>query len=89
MATFITLYSVEAGVEPAVVTVVTTELSAITGLQVVRSRQNVTKETPRVEVLLTVGEQTGSKRLVSATDTPAHEWLARQRHQSQRFDGCG
>ena len=76
MATLLTLYSVEAGVEPAVVTVVTTELAAVTGLQVIRSRQDVAKTTPRVEVQLTVGNFTMS-RYPRRTDIPLNEWFAR------------
>lgn len=76
MATLLTLYSVEAGVEPAVVTVVTTELAAVTGLQVIRSRQDVDKTTPRVEVQLTVGGFTMS-RWSRRTDIPFNEWHAR------------
>ena len=76
MATLLTLYSVEAGVEPAVVTVVTTELAAVTGLQVIRSRQDVNKDTPRVEVQLTVGAFTMS-RFARRSDIPFNEWNAR------------
>ncbi len=76
MATLLTLYSVEAGVEPVVVTVVSTELAAVTGLQVIRSRQDVDKTTPRVEVQLTVGGFTMS-RYPRRADIPFNEWNAR------------
>jgi len=76
MATLLTIYSVEASVEPAVVTVVTTELAAVTGLQVVRSRQDVAKDTPRVEVLLTLGGVTMG-RFAGRSDIPLDEWFAR------------
>ena len=74
MATLLALYSVEASVEPAVVTVVTTELAAVTGLQVCRSRQDVSKVTPRVEVLLTLGAKTGGRRASSGA-MELMEWL--------------
>ncbi len=77
MATLLTLYSVEAGVEPAVKTVVTTELAAVTGLQVVRSREDAAKDTPRVEVQLTVGAFTGSRSPRGGASAPLCEWFAR------------
>ncbi len=75
MATELALYSVEAGCEPAIVTVLTAELSGVTGLQIVRTRQNVQKQTPRVEVLLTVGAQTEHRR-AHASVNPRDEWNA-------------